>query len=427
MNNNSKLKTKKSRTKEMFATIPEATKLIKKGKMVIVVDDKDRENEGDFICAAQFITPEKVNFMAKHGRGLLCFAGIFELFTKLELPQMVEENTTKMGTPFAIPVDAAQGTTTGSSAYDRALTIKVLINPKTQPRDLARPGHIFTLRAVDGGVLQRAGHTEAAVDLARLVGLYPAGVICEIMDDNGKMAKMQSLKKMAKRFNMKIVSIADLIEYRRTTEKLVRKLVETKLPTPYGEFKLFVYEDKTDGYLHLALVKGDVRGKKNVLVRVHSQCLTGDVFNSLRCDCGTQLKTALKKICQEGSGVLVYMRQEGRSIGLLGKLQSYALQDKGLDTVDSAIALGYKPDLRDYGIGAQILSDLGLTSIRLLTNNPRKIIGLKGFGLEVTEQVPILAKPNKKNIKYLITKRDRLGHILGPIETTDYTDFHREK
>ncbi|MCX8015049.1 MAG: bifunctional 3,4-dihydroxy-2-butanone-4-phosphate synthase/GTP cyclohydrolase II [candidate division WOR-3 bacterium] len=400
----------------MFATIPEALSLIKKGKMVIVVDDKARENEGDFVCAAEFITPQKINFMAQYGRGLICFAGTPELFDRLELPMMVSPNTAKLGTPFAVPVDAVKGTTTGSSAYDRALTIKVLIDPKTKPSDLARPGHIFTLRAAPGGVLQRAGHTEAAVDLARLAGLFPAGVLCEIMDVNGKMAKMPALMKLAKKFNTKIVSISDLIQYRRNNENLIKKIVETKLPTPYGEFKLYVYEDKIESYLHLALVKGDVRGKENVLVRVHSQCLTGDVFHSLRCDCGTQLKIALQKISQEGRGVLVYMRQEGRGIGLLGKLQSYALQDKGMDTVESAIALGYEPDLRDYGIGAQILCDLGLSSIRLLTNNPRKIVGLKGFGLKITERVPIITKPNKKNIKYLITKRDRLGHLLGAIE-----------
>ncbi len=404
------------KTKSVFASIPEAIRLIRKGKIIIVVDDKERENEGDYVCAAEAITPQKINFMAQHGRGLICFAGTPELFERLDLPPIVSENTAKLGTPFAIPVDALKGTTTGSSAYDRALTIKVLIDPKTKPQDLARPGHIFTLRAAAGGVLQRAGHTEAAVDLARLAGCFPAGVLCEIMDTNGKMAKMPALIKLAKKFNLQIVTISDLIEYRRNTEKLIRKVVETKLPTPYGEFKLYVYEDKIEGYLHLALVKGEVRGVENVLVRVHSQCLTGDVFHSLRCDCGTQLKLALQKICQEGRGVLVYMRQEGRGIGLLGKLQSYALQDKGMDTVDSAIALGYPVDLRDYGIGAQILCDLGLSKIRLLTNNPRKIIGLKGFGLEVTERVPIITKPNKRNIKYLVTKRDRLGHILGNIE-----------
>ncbi|MCX7784819.1 MAG: bifunctional 3,4-dihydroxy-2-butanone-4-phosphate synthase/GTP cyclohydrolase II [candidate division WOR-3 bacterium] len=416
MKNISKRKTITSEFKQVFATVPEAIKLIRRGKMIIVVDDKDRENEGDFVCAAQYITPQKINFMAQYGRGLICFAGTPDLFDRLKLPPIVTENTAKLGTPFAIPVDAIKGTTTGSSAYDRALTIKVLIDPKTKPSDLARPGHIFTLRAAPGGVLQRAGHTEAAVDLARLANLFPAGVLCEIMDVNGKMAKIPALIKMAQKFKMKIVTIRDLIEYRRKTEKLVNKIVETKLPTPFGEFNLYVYEDKTEGYLHLALVKGEVRGKDNVLVRVHSQCLTGDVFHSLRCDCGTQLKTALQKICQEKEGVLVYMRQEGRGIGLLGKLKSYALQDKGLDTVDSAIALGYQPDLRDYGIGAQILADLGLSRIRLLTNNPRKIIGLEGFGLKVVERIPIIVKPTKKNIKYLTTKRDRLGHLLGPIE-----------
>jgi 3,4-dihydroxy 2-butanone 4-phosphate synthase/GTP cyclohydrolase II len=405
----------------VFASIPEAVRLIKKGKIVIVVDDKDRENEGDYVCSAQAITPQKINFMAQHGRGLICFTSIPELFERLDLPPMVSENTAKLGTPFAIPVDALKGTTTGSSAYDRALTIKVLINPKTKPRELGRPGHIFTLRAVFGGVLQRAGHTEASVDLARLADCYPAGVLCEIMDTSGKMAKMPALIRLAKKFKLKIVTISDLIEYRRNTERLINRVVETKLPTPYGEFKLYVYEDKTEGCLHVALVRGDVRGKENVLVRVHSQCLTGDVFHSLRCDCGTQLKIAMQRICQEGRGVLLYMRQEGRGIGLLGKLQSYSLQDKGMDTVDSAIALGFKPDLRDYGIGAQILCDLGLSSIRLLTNNPKKIIGLKGFGLKITEQVPIITRPNKRNIKYLVTKRDRLGHILGNIEskTTD--------
>lgn len=400
----------------VFVGIPEALKLIKKGKMLIVVDDKDRENEGDFVCAANYVTPQKVNFMAQYGRGLLCFTGTPELMNRLDLPQMVSENTAKMGTPFAIPVDAVKGTTTGSSAYDRALTIKTLINSKTKPNDLARPGHIFTLQAVSGGVLQRAGHTEAAVDMAKHAGLFPAGVICEIMDADGRMAKMPALINLAKKFRMKIITIADLIEYRRNNEKLISKVVETNLPTAFGEFKLHVYEDKTEGYLHLALVKGDVQNKDNVLVRVHSQCLTGDVFHSMRCDCGAQLKVALQRISQEGTGVLVYMRQEGRGIGLLGKLQSYALQDKGMDTVDSAVILGYKPDLRDYGIGAQILCDLGLSSIRLLTNNPKKIIGLKGFGLEVTEQVPIIVKPNKQNIKYLITKRDRLGHLLGNID-----------
>jgi len=335
---------------------------------------------------------------------------------ELGLPAMVNINTAKLGTPFTISVDAVTGTSTGSSAYDRARTIKVMCESKTRPEDLARPGHIFPLRAVEGGVLRRAGHTEATVDLARLAKLFPAGVLCEIMDENGKMARLPELMRLAKKFNLKLITIRGLIEYRRKSEKLVSQLVKTKLPTAYGDFDLYVYEDLLDGYVHLALVKGDIRNKENVLVRVHSQCLTGDVFHSLRCDCGAQLVKALQMIVKEGTGVVLYMRQEGRGIGLANKLKSYALQDQGLDTVESSLALGFEPDLRDYGVGAQILVDLGLTSIRLLTNNPRKIVGLKGFGLEITERIPILIKPNRKNIGYLVTKRDRLGHILGPLE-----------
>ncbi|MEO0092855.1 MAG: bifunctional 3,4-dihydroxy-2-butanone-4-phosphate synthase/GTP cyclohydrolase II [candidate division WOR-3 bacterium] len=400
----------------VFASIEEAIKDIKKGKMVIVVDDEDRENEGDFICAASLITPKKINFMAKYGRGLICVPMTGERLDALGLPAMVGTNTAKLKTPFTISVDAQFGTTTGSSAYDRARTIKVLCDPKTRPEDLARPGHIFPLRAADGGVLRRAGHTEAAVDLARLANLYPAGVLCEIMDDSGKMARLPKLKQLAKRFKMKLITIRDLIEYRRRRERLVNLVVKTILPTEFGDFDLYVYEDIIDGYAHLALVKGDVRNKENVLVRVHSQCLTGDVFHSLRCDCGAQLKKALQLIAKEGTGVLLYMRQEGRGIGLTNKLKSYALQDQGMDTVEASLALGFEPDLRDYGVGAQILCDLGLSSIRLLTNNPKKIVGLKGFGLEIVERVPIVIKPNKKNIKYLVTKRDRLGHLLGPLE-----------
>ena len=399
-----------------LATIPEALEEIKAGKFIIIVDDEDRENEGDFICAATAITPQKINFMAKYGRGLICVPMTGERLDELGLPSMVNINTAKLGTPFTISVDAVSGTTTGSSAYDRAGTIKILCDSKTHPDDLARPGHIFPLRAVDGGVLRRAGHTEASVDLAQLAKLYPAGVLCEIMDDSGKMARLPELKKLAQRFNYKLITIRDLIEYRRKKEKLVNRLVKTKLPTDFGDFDLYVYEDLLDGYAHLALVKGDVRNKENVLVRVHSQCLTGDVFHSLRCDCGVQLVKALQMIAKEGTGVLLYMRQEGRGIGLINKLKSYALQDKGLDTVESSLALGFEPDLRDYGVGAQILCDLGLSSIRLLTNNPKKIIGLKGFGLEITKRIPILVKPNKKNIGYLVTKRDRLGHILGKLE-----------
>jgi 3,4-dihydroxy 2-butanone 4-phosphate synthase/GTP cyclohydrolase II len=400
----------------IFASISETINDIKKGRMIIVVDDEDRENEGDFICAASAITPQKINFMAKYGRGLICVPMTGKRLDELGLPAMVNINTAKLGTPFTISVDAVTGTTTGSSAYDRARTIKVMCDSKTRPEDLARPGHIFPLRAVDGGILRRAGHTESTVDLARLAKLNPAGVLCEIMDDSGRMARLPELKRLAQRFKLKMITIRDLIEYRRRSEKLVNLLVKTVLPTGYGDFDLYVYEDLLDGYDHLALVKGDIHNKANVLVRVHSQCLTGDVFHSMRCDCGAQLVKALQMIAKEGTGVLLYMRQEGRGIGLTNKLKSYALQDKGLDTVESSLALGFEPDLRDYGVGAQILVDLGLTSIRLLTNNPRKIVGLKGFGLEITERIPILIKPNKRNIGYLVTKRDKLGHILGPLE-----------
>ncbi len=404
--------------KERFTQIEEAIKDIKKGKILIVVDDEERENEGDFICAAEKITPQKINFMSKYGRGLICVALEEERIRELDLPLIIDsKNPAKYGTPMTVPVDVKIGTTTGSSAYDRAKTIKALIDSKSKPEDFARPGHVFPLRAVKGGVLRRAGHTEASVDLARLAGLYPAGVLCEIMAENGKMAKLNELFRLAKRFNIKIITIKDLIAYRKKNEKLIERKVITKLPTPYGEFTLYLYEDLLEHQLHIALVKGDVKGKENVLVRVHSQCLTGDVFHSLRCDCGEQLHTALKMISKEKEGVLLYMRQEGRGLGLFLKLKSYELQDLGLDTVDSAKALGKKPDLRDYGIGAQILADLGITTIRLLTNNPKKIIGLEGFGLKVVERVPLIIKPNKKNIKYLETKRDKLGHLLGDLKS----------
>lgn len=404
--------------KEKFATIEEGIKDIKQGRMVIVVDDEERENEGDFICAAEKITPQKINFMAKYGRGLICVALEEERIKELDLPLIIDsKNPAKYGTPMTVPVDLKTGTTTGSSAYDRAKTIKALIDPKSKPEDFARPGHVFPLRAMKGGVLRRAGHTEASVDLARLAGLYPAGVLCEIMAENGKMAKLKDLFKLAKRFNIKIITIKDLIAYRKKKEKLIERKVVTKLPTPYGEFTLYLYEDLLEHQLHVALVKGDVKGKENVLVRVHSQCLTGDVFHSLRCDCGEQLHTALKMISKEKEGVLLYMRQEGRGLGLFLKLKSYELQDLGLDTVDSAKALGKTPDLRDYGIGAQILADLGITTIRLLTNNPKKIIGLEGFGLKVVERIPLIIKPNKKNIKYLKAKRDKLGHLLGELKS----------
>ncbi len=396
----------------MFSTIEKAISDIKKGHLVIVVDDENRENEGDFIAAAEKITPKLINFMAKHGRGLICVPLTGERLRELKIPIMVRDNTALHGTPFTVSVDLKKGTTTGSSAFDRALTTKALIDKRFKSSDFAQPGHVFPLMAVDGGVLRRAGHTEATTDLARLAGFYPAGVLCEIMDDDGRMARLPTLKKLAKRFNLKLITIKDLIEYRRRKEKLVRRIIETWLPTKFGEFKLYVYESIPENEHHLALIKGNVAGKKNVLVRVHSQCLTGDVFGSWRCDCGSQLEMAIKKISSEGTGVFLYMRQEGRGIGLINKLKAYALQDKGLDTVDSNIALGFQPDLRDYGIGAQILVDLGLSTIKLLTNNPKKIIGLEGYGLKVSKQLPIFVEPNRLNYNYLKTKRDKMGHLL---------------
>jgi 3,4-dihydroxy 2-butanone 4-phosphate synthase/GTP cyclohydrolase II len=400
----------------VFASVEEGLRDIKAGRFVIVVDDDARENEGDLVCAADRISADKVNFMARYGRGLICVALTGERCRLLGLPLQTEGNTALHGTAFTVSVDAAKGTTTGISAHDRAVTIRALVNPKTRPEDLARPGHVFPLIAQDGGVLVRAGHTEAVVDMARRAGRAPAGVLCEIMADDGTMARLPALAKLAQRFRLKIVTIKDLIASRRQQEKLVRKVVETVLPTEYGEFKAIVYEDVVEPYAHIALVKGDVRGRERVLVRVHSQCLTGDVFHSQRCDCGAQLAQAMKVIAREGRGVVLYMRQEGRGIGIANKLRAYALQDRGLDTVQANIALGFEPDLRDYGIGAQILSDLGLTSIRLLTNNPRKIVGLRGFGLDVVERVPLVVRPGKKNIRYLVTKRDRLGHLLGDLE-----------
>jgi len=396
-----------------FLTVEEAIEAFRRGDVVICTDDKNRENEGDFITAAETVTPDVINFMATHGRGLICAPMSEGRADDLGLFPMTTENTGLMGTPFTVSVDAIDGTTTGISAADRARTVLSLADPATKPQRLARPGHIFPLRAKRGGVLERAGHTEAVVDLARLAGLVPVGVLCEIMNEDGSMARMPQLTEVARRHGIGIVTIHDIIEYRRRHEKLVRDILTAPLPTVYGEFSLHVYESTVaPGEHHLALVMGEIAGKENVLVRVHSQCLTGDVFHSLRCDCGGQIERALERIAAAGEGVLLYMRQEGRGIGLLNKIKTYVLQDEGVDTVDANVLLGFKPDERHYGIGAQILVDLGLSTVRLMTNNPTKMVGLEAYGLKIVERLPLEVESNRVNYNYLKTKKERMGHIL---------------
>ena len=395
-----------------FNTIDEVLQDIREGKIVIVVDDPDRENEGDFICAAQFADARVVNFLAMHGRGIICVPLLSSRADELGLPLMVDSNTSLHETPFTVSVDFVHGTSTGISASDRAATVRALIDPGTKPSDLARPGHIFPLRALDGGVLRRTGHTEAAVDLCRLAGLYPGAVLCEIMNEDGSMARVPDLVKVAERFHLRIITVRDLVEYRMRSEKLVQRLVSTLLPTKYGEFQLHLYRSETDNKEHIALVKGEITAEDPVLVRVHSECLTGDVFGSLRCDCHEQLVAAIQMVQKSGTGIVLYMRQEGRGIGLVNKLQAYKLQDEGFDTVEANEKLGFRADLRDYGIGAQILRDLGVRRMRLLTNNPKKVVGLEGYGLKIVERVPLEMSANEVNERYLKTKRDKLGHLI---------------
>jgi 3,4-dihydroxy 2-butanone 4-phosphate synthase / GTP cyclohydrolase II len=406
---------KGARQQSPFASIEEALKAIKAGRMIIVVDDEDRENEGDLTMAAETVTPQAINFMAKYGRGQICLSMTGQRLDELDIPLAVNANTTPFGTAFCVPIDAKRNVTTGISAADRAETVLAAIDPQTRPNDLARPGHVSPLRARDGGVMVRAGQTEAAVDLARMAGLYPAGVICEIMNEDGTMARVPELTKFARKHGLLMVTIASLIQYRMQTERLVRRAAHAQLPTRHGDFEIFAYENLIDDQTHVALVRGDIADGRDVLVRVHSKCLTGDVFHSARCDCGAQLDTAMARIAEEGRGVLLYLNQEGRGIGLANKIRAYELQDQGLDTVEANVQLGFKADQRDYGIGAQILSDLGVKTMRLLTNNPRKFVGLQGYGLSVSEAVPLEIPPSESTRRYLKTKKDKLGHTLSSV------------
>ena len=405
---------KGARKRSPFASIEEAVGAIRDGKMIIVCDDEDRENEGDLTIAAEKVTPAVINFMAKYGRGQICLSMTGARLDELDVPLAVNSNTTTFGTAFCVPIDL-KSAGTGISAADRAATVLAAINPKTRPGDLARPGHVSPLRARDGGVMVRSGQTEAAVDLSRMAGLYPAGVICEIMNEDGTMARVPELTKFARKHGLPMITIADLIQYRMSTERLVKRVAHAQLPTEHGDFEIFAYDNMVDTMTHVALVRGDIGDGKDVLVRVHSKCLTGDVFHSARCDCGAQLETAMARIAQEGRGVLLYLNQEGRGIGLANKIRAYALQDEGFDTVEANERLGFKPDQRDYGIGAQILTDLGVKTMRLLTNNPRKFVGLQGYGLSVSEAVPLEIPASESTRKYLKTKKDKLGHKLSSV------------
>ncbi|MCP4572403.1 MAG: bifunctional 3,4-dihydroxy-2-butanone-4-phosphate synthase/GTP cyclohydrolase II [bacterium] len=393
-------------------TIDEALDALRAGEIVVVVDDEDRENEGDFIVAAEKVTPQIVNFIAKHGRGLICLSATGERLQELDIEPMVARNTASLGTAFTVSIDAATGVTTGISAADRSRTVEVFIDPKTRPRDLSRPGHIFPLEAMPGGVLKRAGHTEAVVDMCEAAGLYPAGLLCEIMDEDGEMARLPRLGEIAREHGLKLVTIADLIKWRRGHERLVDREAEVPLPTSFGEFRMVAYSTKVDAATHVALIKGDISPDEPTLVRVHSECMTGDLFHSMRCDCGQQMEAALSIIEAEGKGVFLYMRQEGRGIGLVNKMKAYVLQDEGADTVEANEKLGFPPDLREYGIGAQILRDLGVKRMRLMTNNPRKIVGLESYKLEIVDRVAVEVEPNVKNARYLQTKKARMGHLL---------------